>query len=33
VVSYRQHYEAFGPIHERIKDLPDGTRVDFEVIG
>jgi hypothetical protein len=27
VVPLAQHYKAFGPIHERIKDLPDGTRV------
>jgi hypothetical protein len=33
VVSLSQHYKAFGPIHERIKDLPDGMRVKFEVTG
>jgi hypothetical protein len=30
VVSLEQHYKAFGPIHERIKDLPDGTKVKLE---
>lgn len=25
-------YAAFGPIHEKIKDLPDGTNIEFEVI-
>ncbi len=24
-------YAAFGPIHERIKDLPDGTKIEFEI--
>jgi hypothetical protein len=24
------HYAAFGPIHQSIKDLPDGTQVTFE---
>ena len=33
VVSLERHLKAFGPIHERIKDLPDGTRVKFEVTG
>jgi len=33
VVSFAQHYKAFGPIHEGIKDLPDGTRAKFEVTG
>ena len=32
-VSFPQHYKAFGSIHERIKDLPDGTRVKFDVTG
>ena len=27
------HYAAFGPIHERIKNLPDGTKVTFKVEG
>lgn len=31
VVSISQHYKAFGPIHEKLKDLPDGTYVKFEV--
>jgi hypothetical protein len=31
VVSLAQHYKAFGPIHQQIKDLPDGTRVTFRV--
>ena len=25
------HYAAFGPIHKRIKDLPDGTPVRFKI--
>jgi len=25
------HYAAFGPIHERIKDLPDGTHGRFKI--
>ena len=25
------HYAAFGPIHEHIKDLPDGTQVTFKI--
>jgi len=33
VVPLARHYKAFGPIHERIKDLPDGTRVKFDVTG
>jgi hypothetical protein len=33
VVSLAQHYKAFGPIHEKLKDLPDGTRVKFDVAG
>jgi hypothetical protein len=31
VVSLSQHYKGFGHIHERIKDLPDGTRLKFDV--
>ncbi len=31
VVPLAHHYKAFGPIHEKIKDMPDGTRVKFEV--
>lgn len=31
VVPLAQHYKAFGPIHERIQDLPDGTRVKLDV--
>jgi hypothetical protein len=27
------HYAAFGPIHERIKDLPDGSQVSFSLQG
>jgi len=25
------HYASFGPIHESIKNLPDGTRVTFTI--
>lgn len=32
-VAFAQHYKAFGPIHERIKDLPDGARVKLVVTG
>lgn len=24
-------YAAFGPIHERVKELPDGTQVEFKI--
>jgi hypothetical protein len=24
-------YEAMGPIYEKLKDLPDGTRVSFDI--
>ncbi len=33
VVPLERHYKAFGPIHARIKDLPDGTPVKFDVTG
>jgi hypothetical protein len=33
VVTLSQHYKVFGSIHERIKDLPDGTWVRFDVTG
>jgi len=33
VVSIAHHYKAFGPIHETIKDIPDGTVVKFDVAG
>lgn len=33
IVSLAHHYEAFGPIHEELKDLPDGTHIKFEVAG
>ena len=25
-------YAAFGPIHERIKDVPDGTQIEFKIV-
>ncbi len=25
-------YAASGPIHERIKDLPDGTQIEFKIV-
>jgi hypothetical protein len=31
IKSLEFHYNAFGPIHEKIKDLPDGTVVKFNV--
>jgi len=33
VLPIPSHYAALGPIHEKIKDLPDGTRVKFAVAG
>jgi hypothetical protein len=33
VVSLEHQFKAFGPIHEKIKDLPDGTRIKFEIAG
>jgi hypothetical protein len=24
-----RHFRVWGPIHEKLKDLPDGTRVEF----
>ena len=33
VVTIEHHFKAFGPIHEKLKDLPDGTHVVFEVDG
>jgi len=26
------HFAAFGPLHEKIKDVPDGGRVSFKII-
>lgn len=31
IVTIGHHYKAFGPIHERLKDIPDGTSVKFSV--
>jgi hypothetical protein len=31
VVTIDHHYKAFGPIHEKLKDVPDGTRVELKV--
>jgi hypothetical protein len=33
IMSIPELYEAFGPIHEKLKDLPDGTHVKFELPG
>lgn len=33
VVTIAHHYKAFGPIHEKIRDLPDGTNVIFGTEG
>jgi hypothetical protein len=33
VLSLEDHLKALGPIHEKIKDLPDGTVAKFEVAG
>ena len=30
VVTIAHHYKALGPIHEKLKDIPDGTHVAFE---
>jgi len=32
-VSIQRHYRAVGPIHEKIEDLPDGTRISFDTEG
>ena len=31
VVPISTHFKAFGPIHEGLKDVPDGTTVRFEI--
>jgi len=31
VVSVEAHFDIWGPIHERLKDIPDGTSVMFQV--
>ncbi len=31
IVPIADHYKALGPIHERLKDLPDGTAVELIV--
>jgi hypothetical protein len=33
IVTVGHHYKAFGPIHEKLKDIPDGTKIKFEVTG
>jgi T6SS immunity protein Tdi1, C-terminal len=33
VVTIEHHFKAFGPIHEKLRALPDGTEVIFEVEG
>ena len=33
VVSIAHQYKAFGPIHKKLKDIPDGTIVKFDVAG
>jgi hypothetical protein len=33
IATLAHHYKASGPIHEKLKDLPDGTHVKFEVAG
>jgi len=32
VVDVQTHFHIWGPIHEKIKDLPDGTQVKFVVV-
>ncbi len=31
VVVIEHHYRTFGPIHHALKDVPDGTKVTFDV--
>ena len=31
VLPIEEHFRALGSIHNQIKDLPDGTRVDIQV--
>jgi hypothetical protein len=31
VLPIPRHYQALGTIHERLKDIPDGTHVEFEI--
>lgn len=26
------HYDAFGPIHEKLKDVPDGTKIIIKIV-
>ncbi|KAB2969394.1 MAG: DUF1851 domain-containing protein [Thermoanaerobaculia bacterium] len=32
LVSLHEHFGIWGPIHERLRDLPDGTAVSFEIV-
>ena len=31
IVAIETHYAALGPIQEKLKDIPEGTQVDFHV--
>ena len=31
VLPIPRHYKALGPIHEKLKDIPDGTHVQFTI--
>ena len=31
-VSLQQHFNIWGPIHEQLRNLPNGTTVRFEVV-
>ena len=31
-VSLQQHFNIWGPIHEKLRGLPDGTEVRFELV-
>lgn len=26
------HFRVWGPIHEKLKDLPDGTKIEFKIV-
>lgn len=32
LVTIQEHFNIWGPIHEQLRDLPDGTEVEFEVV-
>lgn len=32
IVDLQTHFDTWGPIHEKIKDLPDGTTIELKVV-